>query len=83
MAPAVQLLRRQGCHLCDEAVAVLTRLAGPAGELWSESDVDADPELRAEWGDMVPVLMVGERVVDWGPLSEPTLRAALDAGHDS
>lgn len=82
MAPVV-LLRRQGCHLCDEAAAALEALAGPVGTTWTETDVDGDPELRAEWGDMVPVLMVGDRVIGWGQLSEPTLRSALDAAHDS
>ena len=52
--PVVQLLTRQGCHLCADARAVLDE----AGAAWSEIDVDTDPELRAEWGDMVPVLLV-------------------------
>lgn len=79
----VQLYGRQGCHLCQDAVDRLTALAGPAGVGWTYTDVDDDPELRAEWGDMVPVLLVGERVVDWGALSEATLRAALVPAHDS
>lgn len=50
----IQLLTRVGCHLCEDARGVLDR----AGADWSEVDVDSDPELRAEWGDMVPVLLV-------------------------
>lgn len=80
---AVQLLRRNGCHLCDDAAERLAVLAGPAGLRWSETDVDSDPELRAEWGDMVPVLLVGDRVIDWGPLSDAALRSALAAVHES
>ena len=55
---AVTVLGRAGCHLCDEALAVVTAVAGRTGASVTEIDVDSDPELRAEYGDMVPVVLV-------------------------
>lgn len=54
----VTLLGRAGCHLCDEARAVVLEVAGRTGARVTEVDVDDDPELRAEYGDMVPVVLV-------------------------
>ncbi len=45
---------RQGCHLCDEAVALL-RAHGLSPQL---IDVDADPELRAKYNECVPVVVI-------------------------
>ena len=55
---AVTLLGRAGCHLCDDARAVVLEVAGRTGANVTELDVDDDPELRAEYGDMVPVVLV-------------------------
>ena len=55
---AVTLLGRAGCHLCDDARAVVIEVAGRTGARVTELDVDDDPELRAEYGDMVPVVLV-------------------------
>ena len=55
---AVTLLGRAGCHLCDDARAVVLEVAGRTGATVTELDVDDDPELRAEYGDMVPVVLV-------------------------
>lgn len=55
---AVTLLGRAGCHLCDDARAVVLEVAGRTGSTVTELDVDDDPELRAEYGDMVPVVLI-------------------------
>lgn len=47
------LLVRLGCHLCEDAAAML---AG-AGLAFTRVDVDADPALREEYGLLVPVLL--------------------------
>jgi glutaredoxin len=57
----VQLLTRAGCHLCEVAAETLTRVAGEAGLPVELVDVDADPELRAEYGDRVPVVLLDGR----------------------
>ncbi|MGH3610816.1 MAG: glutaredoxin family protein, partial [Pseudonocardiaceae bacterium] len=44
---------------------------------WHTSDVDADPELRAEYGDRVPVILIDGREHGFWSVEEPRLRAAL------
>jgi len=43
---------REGCHLCDLAVSMVSE----AGLRWKEVDIDTDPELVREYGNHVPVL---------------------------
>ena len=57
----VQLLTREGCHLCVAAAETLTRIAGEAGLPVELVDVDGDLELRAEYGDRVPVVLLDGR----------------------
>jgi glutaredoxin len=57
----VQLLTRAGCHLCEVAAETLSRVAGEAGLPVELVDVDADPELQAEYGDRVPVVLLDGR----------------------
>ncbi len=54
----VTLLTRAGCHLCQDARTVVLAAAGRAGVPMIEIDVDDDPEMRAEYGDMVPVVLI-------------------------
>ena len=78
MAERVQLLTREGCHLCVVAAETLTRIAGEEAGLPVELiDVDADPELRAEYGDRVPVIMIDGREHGFWRVEEPRFRAAL------
>ena len=57
----VQLLTREGCHLCVTAAETLTRVAGEAGLPVELVDVDTDVELRVEYGDRVPVVLLDGR----------------------
>ena len=50
---------RVGCHLCEVAEADVARICTDLGLGFASVDVDTDPELRAEYGDRVPVIMVG------------------------
>ena len=52
-----EMVTREGCHLCDEMAAVLDAILPSYGLTWSPRDVDADPELRARFTDVVPVLL--------------------------
>ena len=73
----LELLTRAGCHLCATALETVTRIAAEAGVGSREVDVDTDPELRAEYGDHVPVIFVdGVEHGYWG-VAEDRLRAAL------
>lgn len=52
------LLTRAGCHLCQTAAETLTRIGAEAGLVPEAVDVDTDPELQAEYGDRVPVVLL-------------------------
>lgn len=56
--PRVVLFGRVGCHLCDEARAVVAAVCAALDVEWVERDVDADPDLRQRWSDVVPVVLV-------------------------
>jgi glutaredoxin len=80
MPPAdhrITLLTRAGCHLCDDARSVLHRVAGEVGAALAEQDVDADPQLRAQYGDMVPVILIDGREHGYWRVEEDRLRVAL------
>lgn len=78
--PHILLMTRAACHLCDEAAAVVAEAAGAAAVSWSGHDVDADPELRAEFGDRVPVVLVVPRPPEDGS-ADALLDGATEVGH--
>ena len=51
--PRFELVTRRGCHLCDEMAAELEA----AGIAYDSIDVDRHAELRARFGEVVPVLL--------------------------
>ena len=79
MLPRVTLFGRAGCHLCDEARAVIERVAARAPLRLEEIDVDGDPALRAEYDTEVPVIEVNGREVARWRITEAALLSALGA----
>lgn len=77
MSPRVTLLTRIGCHLCEAARQDIQRICDELGVPWSERDVDADHELRAEYGDRVPVILVDDVEHGYWKVEEDRLRCAL------
>jgi len=75
--PRVTLYGRAGCHLCDEARAVIDRVCGDLGEAYVEIDIDGDDDLRARYSEEIPVTLVDGRQHDFWRVDEQRLRAAL------
>ncbi|MCC6495548.1 MAG: glutaredoxin family protein [Propionibacteriaceae bacterium] len=76
----VVVLVRNGCHLCEQAVAIVDAVCARTGATWAAVDVDSDPALRAEYTDHVPVTFVdGVRHALW-QVDAAELAAALAAG---
>jgi glutaredoxin len=67
------LYTRTGCHLCDEALAVLNR-HGVRPEV---VDIDRDSDLVARYGDCVPVVLIDGRLRFRGRVDERLLRRLL------
>jgi glutaredoxin len=75
--PRITLYGRPGCHLCDDARAVIERVCADTGERYVEVSVDDDPALAARFGEEVPVTFVDGRQHDFWRVDEARLRAAL------
>lgn len=71
------MVSRQNCHLCDVAEQEIARICGELGVAWSVTDVDSDPGLRADYGDMVPVILIDGVQHGYWRVEEERLRAAL------
>jgi hypothetical protein len=77
--PPVQIVlyTRQGCHLCDDARAVLDA-AGRRYRLEVRPvDVDTDPDLAARYGLEVPVVEIAGRVRFRGRVNRVLLERLL------
>ena len=80
MTARVTMYGRPGCHLCDDARAVIERVCADLGESFTEVDIDSDPALVLEYGDEIPVTLVDGKRHDFWRVSEARLRAALPDG---
>ena len=70
----VVVVTRQGCHLCDEALSLLSDL-GLHPDL---ADVDADDELHRLYDFRVPVVLFDGAVIAEGRIRRDSLEAALE-----
>jgi thiol-disulfide isomerase/thioredoxin len=81
MTARFTLYSRSWCHLCEDMLAALQRLA-PAGAPFDVDviDVDADPALVARFDELVPVLYgrLDEPELCHYFLDEPAVRAYLE-----
>jgi glutaredoxin len=75
--PRLQLLTRAGCKLCAAAAATLGEVAAEAGLVPATVDVDADPDLQAEFGDRVPVVLLDGREHSYFTVDVTRLRRDL------
>jgi len=64
--PQVTLYGKPGCHLCDDARAVVERVRAAHPFELREVDVSLDPELHRAYGERIPVLELdGEEVFEF------------------
>jgi hypothetical protein len=62
------------------AAETLARIGAEAGVQFEAVDVDADPELQAEYGDRVPVVLLDGGEHSYFTVDVPRLRADLGLG---
>jgi glutaredoxin len=73
----VTLIGRPGCHLCDDARAVIEKVAAETGAVVTEQDITQDAALYDRYWEQIPVVLVdGEQHTFWR-VDERRLRAAL------
>lgn len=71
--PQVRLYTRRGCHLCEDAKALLLR----HGLTPHEVDIDADPQLVERYNTCVPVVVIAGKERFRGRVDEVLLRRLL------
>jgi glutaredoxin len=75
--PRVTLYSRPGCHLCDDARAVIAAVCADLGEAYEEVDITTDDDLEDRYRDEIPVTLVDGRQHDFWRVDAARLRAAL------
>jgi glutaredoxin len=78
-APVVALYRRPGCPLCDEAEALLARLAPHLQFTVEAVDIETDDDLLRRYMLEIPVVAVNGVEVARAPLRGDALEAGLRA----
>ncbi len=73
----VTVYSRQGCHLCDEALAVIERVRARTEFALDVRDIEADERLHAAYLERIPVVAVDGRDLFEFFVDEEALRQAL------
>ncbi len=73
----VVMYSRPGCHLCDDARVVISRVCDELGVGWQERSIDGDSDLERRFGEQIPVTFVDDVRHDFWRVDEHRLRRAL------
>ena len=73
----ITLYSRPGCHLCDDARAVIEAVCSELGESYDEISISGDAELERRFGHEIPVTYVDGKQHDYWRVDPVRLRAAL------
>lgn len=77
-ATTVTLLSRPGCHLCDDARAIVTRVVGEvSGVALEERSILDDETLLERYRDEIPVVLIDGAVHTIWRVDETRFRSAL------
>ncbi|WP_392964424.1 glutaredoxin family protein [Streptomyces sp. LN245] len=79
-APAghlVTLIRKPGCHLCDDAQEVIEKVCSDLGVPWEGKDITEDEELHRRYWEQIPVVLVDGAQHTFWRVNEERLRKAL------
>ena len=80
----VTLVGKPGCHLCDDARAIVRRVAEETGADVEELDITAegfDPALKEEYWEQIPVTLVNGARHDFWRVDPERLRKAIAAAY--
>jgi hypothetical protein len=74
----ITLLGKPGCHLCDDARAVIARVAADTGARWEERDITRSEEDTRLYWEQIPVTLVNGVQHDFWRVDEKRLRGAIE-----
>ena len=77
LSSRVTLIGKPGCHLCDEARAVIARVCDDLNVGYTELSILDDPTLADRYFETIPVTLVDGKPHDQWRVNEARLRAAL------
>jgi glutaredoxin len=75
--PRVVLYSKPGCHLCEDARAVIEAVCGELGETYDEIDITTSDDLMERFGEEIPVTFVDGRQHDFWRVDPIRLKKAL------
>ena len=73
----ITLIGKPDCHLCEDARAVVRRVADELGSTVEERDITRDPELYDRYWEQIPVVLIDGAQHDFWRVDETRLRKAL------
>jgi glutaredoxin len=73
----VTLIGKPGCHLCDDARAVVSKVAAEVGASVAERDITQDAALYDQYWEQIPVVLVDGVQHTFWRVDEARLRRAL------
>ncbi|WFB08083.1 glutaredoxin family protein [Streptomyces sp. LX-29] len=73
----VTLVGKPGCHLCDDAQAVIEEICGELGASWEKKDITQDEELYRKYWEQIPVILIDGEQHDFWRVNPQRLRKAL------
>jgi glutaredoxin len=76
-ARKVEIYSREGCHLCEEAKALLISVSEEIDYYLEEIMIDNDPKLIEEYGLMVPVILIDGKIHGFGRIERERFISAL------
>ncbi len=77
MSTRVTLYSKPGCHLCDDARAVIARVCAEVGTDFEDIDITSSTDLMSSFGEQIPVTFVDGAQHDFWRVDEARLRRAL------
>jgi hypothetical protein len=73
----VILVGKPGCHLCDDARAIVASVCEETGTSWTEISLLDDPVMADRYAEQIPVVLVDGVVHDFWRVDPTRLRTAL------
>ena len=73
----VTLIRKPGCHLCDDAQLVIEKVCVDLGGRRIIKKIDQDPQLHEQYWEQIPVVLVDGRQHTFWRVDENRLRKEL------
>jgi glutaredoxin len=77
MSSTVVLYGRSGCHLCEDAVAVVERVRARVPFALEQVNIESDDALMMRYLERIPVVMIDDREMFELFVDEQAFEAAL------